>query len=278
MRWEQFTVRAQEVIEHAIELGQTAKHSTVENGHLVLSLLERDEAITPYLLQKAGISAPSLKQQVSAWLQRQATLQGGTGSPTLGPSLQETLNKALQHASRLKDQYVGIDHLWLALSEAKDDIGHLLRQQGLTKDTIEKAMQAIRKGQTLSDPNAEERFNALSKYAVDLTALARQGKLDPVIGRDEEIRRTLQILARRTKNNPVLIGHPGVGKTAIVEGIAQRIASGDVPETLKNKRLFALDMAALLAGAMVPGPIRRAPQSRRQRINRVRGRNHPLYR
>ena len=253
MRWEQFTVRAQEVIEHAIELGQTAKHSIVENGHLVLSLLERDEAITPYLLQKAGISAPSLKQQVSAWLQRQATLQGGTGSPTLGPSLQETLNKALQHASRLKDQYVGIDHLWLALSEAKDDIGHLLRQQGLTKDTIEKAMQAIRKGQTLSDPNAEERFNALGKYAVDLTALARQGKLDPVIGRDEEIRRTLQILARRTKNNPVLIGHPGVGKTAIVEGIAQRIASGDVPETLKNKRLFALDMAALLAGAMYRG-------------------------
>jgi ATP-dependent Clp protease ATP-binding subunit ClpB len=253
MRWEQFTVRAQEVIQHAIELGQAAKHSTVENGHLVLSLLERDEAITPYLLQKAGISAPSLKQQVSAWLQRQATLQGGTGSPTLGPSLQETLNKALQHASRLKDQYVGIDHLWLALSEAKDDIGHLLRQQGLTKDTIEKAMQAIRKGQTLSDPNAEERFNALGKYAVDLTALARQGKLDPVIGRDEEIRRTLQILARRTKNNPVLIGHPGVGKTAIVEGIAQRIASGDVPETLKNKRLFALDMAALLAGAMYRG-------------------------
>lgn len=253
MRWEQFTVRAQEVIQHAIELGQTAKHSTVENGHLVLSLLERDEAITPYLLQKAGISAPSLKQQVSAWLQRQATLQGGKGSPTLGPSLQETLNKALQHASRLKDQYVGIDHLWLALSEAKDDIGHLLRQQGLTKDTIEKAMQAIRKGQTLSDPNAEERFNALGKYAVDLTALARQGKLDPVIGRDEEIRRTLQILARRTKNNPVLIGHPGVGKTAIVEGIAQRIASGDVPETLKNKRLFALDMAALLAGTMYRG-------------------------
>ncbi len=253
MRWEQFTVRAQEVLQHAMELGQASHHSTIENGHLVLSLLEWDEAITPYLLQKAGVSAPSLKQQVSAWLQRQATLQGGTGTPAIGPSLQETLNRALQHASRLKDQYVGIDHLWLALSEAKDDIGHLLRQQGLSKDTIEKAMQAIRKGQTLSDPQAEERFNALGKYAVDLTAMARQGKLDPVIGRDEEIRRTLQILARRTKNNPVLIGHPGVGKTAIVEGIAQRIASGDVPETLKNKRLFALDMAALLAGAMYRG-------------------------
>lgn len=253
MRWEQFTVRAQEVLQHAMELGQASHHSTIENGHLVLSLLERDEAITPYLLQKAGVSTPSLKQQVSAWLQRQATLQGGTGTPAIGPSLQETLNRALQHASRLKDQYVGIDHLWLALSEAKDDIGHLLRQQGLSKDTIEKAMQAIRKGQTLSDPQAEERFNALGKYAVDLTAMARQGKLDPVIGRDEEIRRTLQILARRTKNNPVLIGHPGVGKTAIVEGIAQRIASGDVPETLKNKRLFALDMAALLAGAMYRG-------------------------
>jgi len=253
MRWEQFTVRAQEVLQHAMELGQASHHSTIENGHLVLSLLERDEAITPYLLQKVGVSAPSLKQQVSAWLQRQATLQGGTGTPAIGPSLQETLNRALQHASRLKDQYVGIDHLWLALSEAKDDIGHLLRQQGLNKDTIEKAMQAIRKGQTLSDPQAEERFNALAKYAVDLTAMARQGKLDPVIGRDEEIRRTLQILARRTKNNPVLIGHPGVGKTAIAEGIAQRIASGDVPETLKNKRLFALDMAALLAGAMYRG-------------------------
>jgi ATP-dependent Clp protease ATP-binding subunit ClpB len=253
MRWEQFTVRAQEVLQHAMELGQAARHSTIENGHLVLSLLERDEAITPYLLQKAGVNAASLKQQVSPWLQRQATLQGGAGSPAIGPSLQETLNRALQQASRLKDQYVGIDHLWLALSEAKDDIGHLLRQQGLSKDTIEKAMQALRKGQSLSDPHAEERFNALGKYAIDLTALARQGKLDPVIGRDEEIRRTLQILARRTKNNPVLIGHPGVGKTAIVEGIAQRIASGDVPETLKNKRLFALDMAALLAGAMYRG-------------------------
>jgi ATP-dependent Clp protease ATP-binding subunit ClpB len=253
MRWEQFTVRAQEVLQHAMMLGQTARHTTIEDGHLVSSLIEREEAVTPYLLQKVGVNAASLKQQIAAWLQRQPTLQGGGGSPAIGPSLQEVLNKAMQQASALKDQYVSIDHLWLALTEMKDEIGHLLRQQGLTPEAVQKAMQALRRGQAVSDAQAEDKFHALGRYALDLTALARQGKLDPVIGRDEEIRRTLQILARRTKNNPVLIGHPGVGKTAIAEGIAQRIASGDVPETLKNKRLLTLDMAALLAGAMYRG-------------------------
>lgn len=253
MKWEQFTIKAQDVLHSALEMAQAQQHSTVENGHLVLALLERDESVTPYLLQKVGAAAASLKQQVQAWLSRQAKLQDGSGRPNVGPTLQETLQRALGHATRLKDHYVSTDHLWLALSEAKDDIGHLLRQQGLTKDALEKAISALRGNKPINDPHAEEKFNALAKYAADLTALARQGKLDPVIGRDEEIRRTLQILARRTKNNPVLIGHPGVGKTAIAEGIAQRIAAGDVPETLKNKRILALDMAALLAGAMYRG-------------------------
>ncbi len=253
MKWEQFTIKARDVLHGALEMAQAQQHPTVENGHLVLALLEKEESVTPYLLQKAGVAPASLRQQVQAWLSRQAKLQGGSGTPNVGPTLQETLQRALQHASRLKDQYVSTDHLWLALVEAKDDIGHLLRQQGLPKDVLEKAIEALRGGQSIKDPHAEEKLNALSKYAMDLTALARQGKLDPVIGRDEEIRRTLQILARRTKNNPVLIGQPGVGKTAIVEGIAQRIAAGDVPETLKNKRILALDMAALLAGAMYRG-------------------------
>ncbi|MCS6790826.1 MAG: ATP-dependent chaperone ClpB, partial [Bacteroidia bacterium] len=182
----------------------------------------------------------------------QPRLAGG-GNPRIAPALNEVFQRALTHASRMKDTYVSVEHLWMALAESKDAVGKLLREQGLALNLIEKAVQELRGGRKATDPSAEERLAALQRYAIDLTDLARKGKLDPVIGRDEEIRRTLQILARRTKNNPVLIGHPGVGKTAIVEGIAHRIALGDVPENLKNKRIFSLDMAALLAGAMYRG-------------------------
>lgn len=253
MNWNQFTVRAQEALQQAVEIAQAHTHSTVESGHLLLSLLQRDETVTPFLLQKIGANQSYLRQQAEKWLSEQPKLTGPAGTPGLGPTLQETLQKALSHASRMKDAYASVEHLWLGLSEGKDAIGRLLKDQGLSPTLLEKAITDLRGGRKVTDPSAEEKFNALQKYAVDLTDLARKGKLDPVIGRDEEIRRTLQILARRTKNNPVLIGHPGVGKTAIVEGIAQRIALGDVPENLKNKRLFTLDMAALLAGAMYRG-------------------------
>jgi ATP-dependent Clp protease ATP-binding subunit ClpB len=253
MNWNQFTVRAQEALQHAVEIAQGHTHPTVESGHLLLALLQKDEAITPYLIQKVGANQNYLLQQAQKWLSEQPKLTGPAGTPGLGPTLNEVLQKSLAYASRMKDSYASVEHLWLGLSESKDAIGRLLKDQGLSTSAIEKAIQELRGGRKVTDPSAEEKFNALQRYAVDLTDLARKGKLDPVIGRDEEIRRTLQILARRTKNNPVLIGHPGVGKTAIVEGIAQRIALGDVPENLKNKRLFALDMAALLAGAMYRG-------------------------
>lgn len=253
MNWNQFTVRAQEALQQAVELAQSHQHSTVEAGHLLLTLLQREELVTPYLLSKAGANPAYLKQQAEKWLSEQAKLTGPAGTPGLGPTLNEVLQKALSHASRLKDSYASVEHLWLGLAESNTPAGRLLKDQGLSVSTLEKAIQELRGGRKVTDPSAEEKLNALQRYAVDLTDLARKGKLDPVIGRDEEIRRTLQILARRTKNNPVLIGHPGVGKTAIVEGIAHRIALGDVPENLKNKRVFSLDMAALLAGAMYRG-------------------------
>ncbi|MCX8112970.1 MAG: ATP-dependent chaperone ClpB [Bacteroidia bacterium] len=253
MNWNQFTVRAQEALQHAAEIAQSHNHSTVESGHLLLSLLQKDEAITPYLIQKVGANQTYLLQQAQRWLNEQPKLTTPTGTPAIGPTLQEGLQRALSHAGRMKDAYASVEHLWLGLAEGKDRIAQLLKDQGLSYGALEKAIMELRGGRKVTDPSAEEKFNALQRYAIDLTDMARRGKLDPVIGRDEEIRRTLQILARRTKNNPVLIGHPGVGKTAIVEGIAQRIALGDVPENLKNKRLFALDMAALLAGAMYRG-------------------------
>ncbi|MCS7296681.1 MAG: ATP-dependent chaperone ClpB [Bacteroidia bacterium] len=253
MKWDQFTIRAQEALQHAVEIAQGHAHSTVESGHLLLSLLEKDEALTPYLLQKLGANQAYILQQAQKWLSDQPRLTGPAGVPGIGPSLNEALQKALTSAARMKDSYASVEHLWLGLAEGKDAIGRLLKDQGVSPSALEKVIIELRRGRRVTDPSAEEKFNALQRYAVDLTDLARKGKLDPVIGRDEEIRRTLQILARRTKNNPVLIGHPGVGKTAIVEGIAQRIALGDVPENLKNKRIFALDMAALLAGAMYRG-------------------------
>ncbi|MCS6895195.1 MAG: ATP-dependent chaperone ClpB [Bacteroidia bacterium] len=253
MNWNQFTVRAQEALQHAVEIAQGNSHSVVESGHLLLSLLEKDEIVTPYLLQKVGANSSYLLQQVRKWLTEQPKLTGPTGTPGIGPTLNDALQKALSHASRMKDSYASVEHLWLGLADGKDATARLLKEQGLTTSVLEKVIAELRGGRKVSDPSAEDKLNALHRYAIDLTDLARKGKLDPVIGRDEEIRRTLQILARRTKNNPVLIGHPGVGKTAIVEGIAQRVALGDVPENLRNKRLFALDMASLLAGAMYRG-------------------------
>ncbi|MCS7153982.1 MAG: ATP-dependent chaperone ClpB [Bacteroidia bacterium] len=253
MNWNQFTVRAQESLQYAGEIAQENSHSTVEGGHLLLSLLKKDELVTPYLIQKLGANQSYLLQQAQKWLSEQPKLATPAGNPAIGPTLNEVLQKALAHAGRMKDSYASVEHLWLGLSELKDAIGRLLKDQGLSPTALEKAIHELRGGRKVTDPSAEDKFNALQRYAIDLTGLARKGKLDPVIGRDEEIRRTLQILARRTKNNPVLIGHPGVGKTAIVEGIAQRIALGDVPENLKDKRIFALDMAALLAGAMYRG-------------------------
>ncbi|MCS7162213.1 MAG: ATP-dependent chaperone ClpB [Bacteroidia bacterium] len=253
MNWNQFTVRAQEALQRAVEIAQSHNHSTVESGHLLLALLRRDDLVTPFLLQKVGVSPEMLLAGAEKWLNEQPKLTTPAGTPNLGPTLSEALQRALAHAGRLKDTYASVEHLWLALVEGKEPIGRLLRERGLTVEALEKAILALRGGKKATDPSAEEKFNALQRYALDLTDLARRGKLDPVIGREEEIRRTLQILARRTKNNPVLIGHPGVGKTAIVEGIAHRIALGDVPENLKHKRLFSLDMAALLAGAMYRG-------------------------
>ncbi|MCS7189549.1 MAG: ATP-dependent chaperone ClpB [Bacteroidia bacterium] len=271
MNLNQFTLRAQEALQQAVEIAQAHNHSTLESGHLLLALLQRDEIITPHLIRKVGANQNYLLQQVQKWLTEQPKLVGPAGNPAIGPSLNEILQKALSYASQMKDTYASVEHLWLGLSESKDAIGRLLRDQGISAAGIQKVIQELRGGRRVTDPSAEEKFNALQRYAIDLTDLARKGKLDPVIGRDEEIRRTLQILARRTKNNPVLIGHPGVGKTAIVEGIAHRIALGDVPENLKNKRIFSLDMAALLAGAMYRGQFEERLKAVIQEVTQAEG-------
>ena len=255
MRFDKFTIKSQELIQSAQSLASQHNNQQIEPEHLLAAMLAETEGIAGAMLRKLGAAPNEIAQQVTAAIARLPGVSGaGTGEVYISPRAKAVLEQAFTEATNMKDEYVSIEHILLAISDEKSgEAAGILTGAGVTREAILKVLQVIRGNQRITDPNPEEKYQALEKFSRDLTDLARLGKLDPVIGRDEEVRRIVQVLSRRTKNNPVLIGEPGVGKTAIVEGLAQRIAEGDVSETLRNRRLAALDMGALIAGAKYRG-------------------------
>jgi ATP-dependent Clp protease ATP-binding subunit ClpB len=255
MRFDKFTIKSQELIQNAQSMASSYDHQQIEPEHLLSTMLKEPEGIARAMLDKLGISTNDVSRELSNAINKLPKVSGSAvGDAYISPRTKHVLDEAFSEAAKMKDQYVSIEHIFLAISDEKSgEAAGILREKGITRESILKVLMDIRGSQRITDPNPEEKYQALDKFSRNLTDLARLGKLDPVIGRDDEIRRIVQVLSRRTKNNPVLIGEPGVGKTAIVEGLAQRIVAGDVSETLKNRRLVALDMGALIAGAKYRG-------------------------
>ncbi len=275
MRLDKFTLKAQEALQVAQRRAETLKSAQLEPEHLLEALAWQEDGIVAPLLKKLGVSIDSMRSELDRHFSSQPKVDGRQLS--FSQRLDAVFSQAEKEADQFKDEYVSTEHLLLALAAADGLAGELLRRQGASKDNILKALASIRGGQRVTDPNAEEKYQALKRYARDLTDLARRGKLDPVIGRDDEIRRVIQVLSRRTKNNPVLIGEPGVGKTAIVEGLAQRIVAGDVPETLKKKQMVALDLGGMLAGAKYRGEFEDRLKAVLREIEESAGADCPLH-
>jgi ATP-dependent Clp protease ATP-binding subunit ClpB len=252
MQLEKLTIKSQEALQEAQNIARTFSHQEIDGEHLALALISQTDTLIPDLLQRVGVPGDRLKPDLESELARRHKVQGGEAF--MGATLKKALDAAQTEAGKLKDDYVSVEHLLLGLmDEGGSSLKKIFQKHGLKRDLVLRALAELRGNQRVTDATPEDKFQALEKYGRDLTALARQGKIDPVIGRDEEIRRVMQVLTRRTKNNPVLIGEPGVGKTAIAEGLARRIVSGDVPESLKNKRLVAMDLGAMIAGAKYRG-------------------------
>jgi ATP-dependent Clp protease ATP-binding subunit ClpB len=252
MNFDKFTIKSQEAVQKSVQIAQGLGSPQIDNAHLMKAILEVDENVTPHILKKTGVDVNMFKQRLEQYINSLPKQHGGE-QPQLSRTTSKTLTDALNLAEKMKDDYVSIEHLLLAIFDSGDEISRMLKDLGVNKKALETAINEIRKGSRVTSQSQEDTYQALEKYAINLTKLAREGKLDPVIGRDKEIRRVLQILSRRTKNNPILVGEPGTGKTAIVEGLAHRIAKGDVPDNLKDKQIYSLDMGALMAGAKYKG-------------------------
>ena len=252
MRFDKFTIRGQEAVQNAIGVAEKNENQQVEPEHLLVSMFEQEEGVVNPILGKIGANRQNIQKELDASIAKHPKVQGG--QQYFSTRINKIFAEAQKAAEEMEDEYISTEHLLMTVADEKEgDAGRILRSSGVSKEDIAKVVKDMRGGSKITDQNAEDNFQALEKYAQDLTEMARKGKLDPVIGRDDEIRRTIQILSRRRKNNPVLIGEPGVGKTAIVEGLAQRIVSGDIPETLKNKKLVSLDLGSMLAGAKYRG-------------------------
>ncbi len=249
MNLNQFTIKAQESVQKAFQVAEAFNHQAIEPGHIIKGVIQTEEVLARFIFSKLGIG--DLMPVIDKIIESYPKVTGG--EPYLGRAASATLQKALNFSKDMGDQFASIDHIILGLVSGNDAIGKMLKDAGASESSVKKAITELRKGGSINSPNAEDTFDALNRFAINLNEQARSGKLDPVIGRDDEIRRILQILTRRTKNNPILIGEPGVGKTAIAEGLAHRIINGDVPENLKSKQIFSLDMGALIAGAKYKG-------------------------
>ena len=269
MNLNNFTIKAQESVQKAAEIAQVNQHPSVDTVHLMKGILSEDENVTPYLLKKMEVNIPRLTQALDAQMQSLPKVSGG--SQYASNDLNNVFVKAQQTATEMGDDFVSVEHLLIGIVAGRDNTARILKDAGASEKMLRSAINDLRKGSKVNSQSAEDSFNALNKYAKNLNQLAQSGKLDPVIGRDDEIRRVLQILSRRTKNNPILIGEPGVGKTAIAEGIAHRIVSGDVPENLQSKTLYSLDMGALIAGAKYKGEFEERLKSVIREINEADG-------
>ena len=253
MGLDKITAKMQEALQAAQQIASKSTHPELKSAHVLLALLQQEDGIAVPILEKANIDIASLKASVALDLDREPKVQGATAQPQMSYGLRATLDEADKAREKLKDDFLSVEHFLLGALKADAPAGKLLSEAGLTKADLEKALNEVRGSQKVTDQDPEGKYQTLEKYGTDLTARAREGKIDPVIGRDEEIRRVMQVLSRRTKNNPVLIGEPGVGKTAIAEGLARRIISGDVPDSMKNKKLISLDLGGMIAGAKYRG-------------------------
>ena len=245
------TLKTQEAIQRAQQLALEHGNQSIEVGHILKGILEVDKNVTPFIFKKLAVNMEAVRSALDAIVKGYPKVEGG--SQYLSRPANEVMQRAATFLKEFGDEYIALEHLLLSILKVKDSVSHLLKDSGVNEKDLKAAIKALRKGSKVTSHSAEDTYNALNKYAINLNEKARNGKLDPVIGRDEEIRRLLHILARRTKNNPLLIGEPGVGKTAIAEGLAHRIINGDIPEDLADKEIYALDMGALIAGAKYKG-------------------------